>query len=276
MPATSPPPAPSADERCGRWLLGRTIATGAWAEVRAARAAGAPGAAEDGEPVAIKRPHSHAARDAAFTELFAAERALTATLPAHPALITAIEHGDGGPADDARAYLVMPRIDGPDLRARLAQGAIARPVWLAVAADLAAALAHLHAHGWVHGDVNPSNVLLGSRGAVLCDLGVARRVDAAGPVRGTPAYMAPEQVKGEPWTAAVDVFALGVVLWELSAGARLFARPAPYLAMAAIVETPAPPLADPPLAALVAAALSREPGARPPAGDVAALLRALL
>ena len=65
-----------------------------------------------------------------------------------------------------------------------------------------------------------------TRGAVLCDLGVARRLGDGGPVRGTAAYMAPEQVTGEPWTGAVDVFALGVVGWELARGARLFARPA--------------------------------------------------
>jgi serine/threonine protein kinase len=178
---------------------------------------------------------------------------------------------DGG----AEGYLAMPRIDGPDLRARLAAGELARPAWLAIAAEVAGGLAHLHAHGWVHGDVNPANILLGRRGAVLCDLGVARRTGEAGPVRGTAAYMAPEQVKGERWTTAVDVFALGVVVWELSAGGRLFARAAPYLAMAAIVETTAPALVDPALAALVAAALSPDAAARPTAAELAAALTAL-
>ena len=265
------------DRRCGRWLLGRVIATGAWAEVRAGRP-DADHADADAEPVAIKRPHLHAARDPAFAALFTAERALTAALPTHPALIAAIDHGVEVDArtGDERPYLVMPRVDGPDLRARLGQGAIARPVWLAVVAQVAGALAHLHAHGWVHGDVNPANVLLGPAGAVLCDLGVARTALTAGPVRGTAAYMAPEQVKGEAWTAAVDVFALGVVVWELAAGARLFARSAPYLAMAAVVESDAPRLADASLAGVVAGALARQPADRPTAADVAAALAALL
>ena len=269
------------DERCGRWLLGRVIATGAWAEVRAARPV-TPDAATgaDPEPFAIKRQHGHAARDPALAVLFAAERALTASLPPHPALISAVASGHdwtGGhdaPGDDD-SYLVMPRIAGPDLRGRLGQGALTRPAWLAIGADIAAGVAHLHVHGWVHGDVTPPNILLGPRGAVLCDLGVARRAGEPGPVRGTAAYMAPEQVKGEAWTTAVDVFALGVVLWELAAGARLFARAAPYLAMAAVVETSAPPLADADLAPLVAAALAAAPAARPSAAKLADALGVL-
>jgi serine/threonine-protein kinase len=169
----------------------------------------------------------------------------------------------------------MPRIDGPDLRARLAGGALERRAWLGLVADVAGALAHLHAHGWVHGDVNPSNVLLGPAGAVLCDLGVARRAGEGGPVRGTPAYMAPEQVKGAPWTPAVDVFALAVMVWELASGARLFARPASYLAMAAVVETTPPRLAVPARADVVEAALAREPSARPTAAELAAIVAAL-
>lgn len=261
------------DERCGRWILGRLIATGALAEVRAARAADDD---DDGhpEPVVIKRLHSHAARDPALAALFASERALTTSLPRHPAVVEAVAQGDG--ACDDRPYLVTRRVDGPDLRARLSQGPLPRPAWLAIVAAIVGGVAHLHAHGWVHGDLNPSNILLGDHGAVLCDLGVARAVGLGGPVRGTAAYMAPEQVKGEVWTGAVDVFALGVVLWELAAGARLFARPASFLSMAAIVETEAPRLADPALAALVAAALDRSPSARPSAVEVAAALAGLV
>ena len=265
------------DERCGPWILGRTIATGAVAEVRAARRADDgdhAAAVGEPEPVAIKRLHSHAARDPALAALFAAERTLTSLLPPHPALIAAIEIGGD---EEVRAYLAMPRLDGPDLRARLAQGALERSSWLAIVADIAAAVAHLHGQGWVHGDLNPSNILLDfTRGAVLCDLGVARRLGDGGPVRGTAAYMAPEQVKGEAWTGAVDVFALGVVVWELASGARLFARPASYLAMAAIVETDAPALADRALTSLVAAALARDPSARPTAFELATALTALV
>ena len=89
--------------------------------------------------------------------------------------------------------------------------------------------------------------------------------------------MAPEQVRGEPWTPATDVFALGVVLWELVAGARLFHRGPPWLSQAAVIEAPAPPLADPLVDAIAQAALDKDPARRTAtAGDLAERLRALL
>jgi eukaryotic-like serine/threonine-protein kinase len=81
-------------------------------------------------------------------------------------------------------------------------------------------------------------------------------------VRGTHAYMAPEQVRGEAWTRATDVFALGVVLWELVARTRLFHRGPSWLSMSAVVEDPVPPLADPLLDALAQAALVKDPSRR--------------
>jgi serine/threonine protein kinase len=75
--------------------------------------------------------------------------------------------------------------------------------------------------------------------------------------------MAPEQVRGEAWTPATDVFALGVVLWELTAGARLFHRGPTYLTMAAVIEAEVPPLADHPVIdAIARAALEKDPARR--------------
>ena len=99
----------------------------------------------------------------------------------------------------------------------------------------------------------------GEASRVLVDLGVAKKTGHAGAVRGTHAYMAPEQVRGEAWTAATDVFAIGVVLWELAAGKRLFHRGPPWLTMAAVVEEAVPPLPDPVLDAIVQAALAKDP-----------------
>jgi serine/threonine-protein kinase len=96
----------------------------------------------------------------------------------------------------------------------------------------------------------------------VIDLGIARKLGGGGAVRGTHAYMAPEQVRGGAWTAGTDVFALGVVLWELLAGKRLFHRGPPWLTMAAVVEEPAPALADPVLDAIVQAALEKDPTKR--------------
>jgi serine/threonine-protein kinase len=145
---------------------------------------------------------------------------------------------------------------------------------LAIAIAACDAAAHLHHHGYVHGDINPSNLVVATSDQVtLVDLGIARPIGRAGSVRGTHAYMAPEQVRGEPWTPAIDAFALGVVLWELAAGARLFHRGPPWLTQAAVVEAPVPPLADPALDAIAQAALAKDPAHR--TGDAAALAAAL-
>ena len=249
------------DDHAGRWILGEAIAAGELAEVRVGR--------HGDEAVAIKRLHSHAARDEALRALFTAEAELTCALPPHPHLVRGRAHG----ADRDRPYLVLDRVDGVDLRGHL--GVAHPPVTVAaLLATAAAAVAYLHAQGWIHGDVVPANLIAGPAGLVLCDLGVARRIGADGPVRGTAAYMAPEQVRGEAGTPALDVFALGVIGWELATGARLFHRGASYLSMAAVVEADAPPLGDPRLGPLVAAALAKDPAARPAAAALAASLAA--
>ena len=116
----------------------------------------------------------------------------------------------------------------------------------------------------------------GAIASSLVDLGVARAIGEAGSVRGTHAYMAPEQVRGEAWTPATDVFALGIVLWELIAGARLFHRGPPWLSMAAVVEAPVPALRDSALDAIAQAALAKDPAQRiATAAELAARLRAL-
>lgn len=240
----------------GEWRLGRVVSMGAFAEVREAASTG-------GEVAAIKRLHGHAARDRDLCALFAAECELTCALPPHPGLV--------------RGHDALPGAERPWLRMELARGVDLRTATVAdvrtLVAAAADAAAHLHAHGWVHGDLVPANLIVVDGRAVVCDLGIARRLGDGGPVRGTAAYMAPEQVRGEPWTGAVDVFALGVVLWELATGERLFHRGASFLSMAAVVETVPPPLADPALAPIAARALARDPAARPSAAELAALLR---
>jgi eukaryotic-like serine/threonine-protein kinase len=95
-------------------------------------------------------------------------------------------------------------------------------------------------------------------------------------VRGTHAYMAPEQVRGERWTPAVDVFALGVILWELVSGSRLFHRGPTYLTMAAVIDGAVPALPDPALDVLARRALHAEPAQRLTLGELQAGLAALL
>jgi serine/threonine-protein kinase len=251
-------------ERFGDWQLDALIAVGGLGEVwRATRG---------DRTRALKRLHTHLARNEEGRLQFSVEQQLSTTLPRHPNVVHADEVGDV----EGRPYIALELAPGEDLRRLIAPPAtkqdptppkvlLTRARALAIITRACEAVAHLHAHGWVHGDVNPGNLVVAdSDQTTLVDLGVSRAIGEAGAVRGTHAYMAPEQVRGEPWTRATDVFALGVVLWELVAGARLFHRGPPWLSMAAVVEAQAPALSDPALDAIVQAALAKDPAQRIP------------
>ncbi|MDX2090252.1 MAG: serine/threonine-protein kinase [Kofleriaceae bacterium] len=248
-------------EAFGAWTLESLIAVGGLGEVWRANIPGTPAAA-------LKRIHTHLARNEEILGQFALEQQLVTALPRHPNVIGAYAAGDV----DGRLFLAMQLAPGEDLRRILAKAAEAkRPTALArtrtirIVAQACDAVAHLHAHGYAHGDINPGNLVLdeASDHVTLVDLGVARRLDSApGAVRGTHAYMAPEQVRGETWTTATDVFALGVVLWELASGVRLFHRGPSWLSLAAVVEAPVPPLDDRELDAIAQAALHKDPAQR--------------
>lgn len=263
-------------ERFGSWQLDALIAVGGLGEIwRGSRG---------GVVAAIKRLHTHLVRNDEILAQFALEQRLATSLPRHPNLVHAIEAGTVGD----RPYVALDVASGEDLRRQLSPpltAALSPSVraasrqsapeaqspqvvlpWSRVRTVIiaaCAAVAHLHRHGFAHGDINPGNLIVSDDDqVVVVDLGIARELGRGGAVRGTHAYMAPEQVRGEPWTAATDVFALGVVLWELVAGARLFHRGPPWLSMAAVVEDPAPALADPVLDAIAQAALAKDPARR--------------
>jgi len=237
--------------------------------------------------VALKRLHTHLLRNPDVRRQFAAEQQLATQLPRHPNLVHAEEAGavgdrpyialDLAPGEDLRRQLYPPPAPGHDRSAPRGSVILPRARVLAIAIAACDAAAHLHRHGFAHGDINPGNLVVDDADHVtLVDLGIACELGTAGAVRGTHAYMAPEQVRGEPWTGATDVFALGVVLWELVSGARLFHRGPPWLSMAAVVEQPAPPLDDPALDAIAQAALAKDPAQRLASADeLAAALRGL-
>jgi eukaryotic-like serine/threonine-protein kinase len=249
-------------EAFGSWQLDSLIAVGGLGEVwRAHR----------GDTVAaVKRLHTHLVRNDEARALFAQEQQLAIALPRHPNVVHALDVGHV----DGRPYVALELAAGEDLRRLVAPAAspqnvtparavLPRARVMAIAIAACEAAAHLHGLGWVHGDICPSNLIVDdSDRVVLIDLGVARRTGEAGTVRGTHAYMAPEQVRGEAWTAATDVFALGVVLWELVADKRLFHRGPTWLSMAAVVEDAVPALADPAIDAVVKAALDKTVGKR--------------
>ncbi len=150
--------------------------------------------------------------------------ALAAARLSHAGIVGLYESG----RDEDAVYLVSELIDGPTLAALLRDGGLSDRDALRIGAVLCGALAHAHARGVIHRDVKPSNIICpraedGPATAKLTDFGIARMADhdvltRTGDIIGTLAYMAPEQARGERITEAVDVYALGVVLYEALSG----------------------------------------------------------
>ena len=142
----------------------------------------------------------------------------------HPGIVTTYDFGE----QDGVAYLAMELLEGTDLRTRLKQGALAPDEAVEVARQVAEGLGFAHERGIVHRDVKPGNIMLLERGrAKIMDFGLARMRAAdhktvTGMVLGTPKYMSPEQVAGSPVDQRSDLFSLGIVLYEMLTGARLF------------------------------------------------------
>jgi serine/threonine-protein kinase len=143
----------------------------------------------------------------------------------HANIVTAYDFGE----ENGVAYLAMELLEGTDLRQRLKQGAIAAASAVDIALQVAEGLGFAHERGVVHRDIKPGNIMLLPRGqAKIMDFGLARMRAAdhrtsTGMVLGTPKYMSPEQVAGSPVDQRSDLFSLGIVLYEMLTGARLFA-----------------------------------------------------
>ena len=228
--------------------------------------------------VAVKRVHASGGADA--TRRMRREAKLGAGLT-HRALVTIFDTL----VEDGELIIVMEYVAGETLAARLGRGRLAPAEALAVLRPVAEALDHAHAHGIVHRDVKPANVLLGERGTVkLADLGVAigddhSRITHDGAMVGSLSYMAPEQFGPVRATGAADVHALAAVAFEALSGCRARAGSTPLALARSATKDPAPDLlaAAPELpaaaGAVLAAGMAREPGNRP--GSATILVREL-
>ena len=186
---------------------------------------------------------------------------------------------------DGLPWYTMPYVRGESLRARLASGApLTLTERVTILRDVARALAYAHSEGIVHRDIKPENVLLSHGAAMVTDFGIAKALTAsrtedgsaaatltqAGGTIGTPAYMAPEQAVGDTVDQRTDLYAWGVLAYELLTGAHPFARhTTPHqLITAHLTESPAPiagttAAVPPALAALTMQCLEKDPARRP-------------
>jgi tetratricopeptide (TPR) repeat protein len=257
-------------------LVGRTIAQ---YQVVARVGGGAMGVvyqARDtklGRLVALKFLPPQWSHDETAKQRFVRE-AQAASATHHPNICTI---HDIGTADDGQLFIVMAFYEGQTLKQRLESAPVAIEEALEIATEIADGLAKAHAQGVVHRDIKPGNVILTEEGVRILDFGLATFVDALKLTAdntsfGTPAYMSPEQVRGQTADARSDVWAVGVVLYEMLAGHVPFQGAyAEAVAHAIRHESPAPLRGKRPEIAeeveqLVFRALHKDPNVRFPSG----------
>jgi serine/threonine-protein kinase len=227
--------------------------------------------------LALKVMHPSLAADASFVERFIREAKSAARLD-HPNVVGVFDQG----TDGSYVYLAMEYVSGCTLRDVLRErGALPVRAALDILEPVLAALGAAHRAGFVHRDMKPENVLIGDDGRVkVADFGLVRAVDAVthttGTVLGTVSYLAPEQIEEGTASPRVDVYACGVMLYEMLTGAKPYQgeTPAQVLYRHVNEDVPPPSGAVPGLPAeldeLVAAAAARTPDERP--ADAVALL----
>src|SRR5262245_131859 len=235
-----------------------------------------------GREVALK-VISDGAVDSERLQRFEQEARLAGSLN-HPNLVVVHDVG----SERGTPFLVTELLEGESLRHRLSRGRLSLRTALDLGVQIAEGLAAAHARGVVHRDVKPENIFLTSGGrAKLLDFGIAkltapRAIEGTrnlldttltpeglgtrpGAVLGTPGYMSPEQVRGDPVDARTDIFSLGTVLYEMLAGVPAFLAKSLIESGHAILETEPPPLpalVPPSVDLLVRRCLEKEPARR--------------
>jgi predicted Ser/Thr protein kinase len=216
--------------------------------------------------VAIKVMTPDLADDEQFVARFEHEAKMFAQLQ-HPHILPVIDFGHEG----KHIYIVMQLVRGGSLDDRLHEGALPLRMAARMLTQIASALTFAHEQGIIHRDLKPNNVMLDERNnAYLVDFGIAKmlagttKLTATGNILGTPAYMAPEQWRGEPVDARTDIYSLGIMVYEMVLGRLPFTGDTPYTLMYKhFNDAPPPPRQvkpdiDPAVEAVILKALSKE------------------
>lgn len=227
-------------------------------------------------PVAVKILHAQFQSDEEFIEKFHREAQAAARL-SHPNIVNIYDVGVSG--DDH--YIVMEYVPGRTLKELIQQkGHLSPEEALTITGEIAEALAHAHAHGLVHCDIKPHNILMmNGQTAKVADFGIARAVTEStmtysGNVIGSVHYFSPEQAKGTMITPKSDVYSLGVVLYEMLTGELPFTGENPVsIAMKHLQDEPTPvrridPDIPPVVEALVSRMMAKDPAMRPSSEEV--------
>ncbi|MBE7469744.1 MAG: serine/threonine protein kinase [Anaerolineales bacterium] len=194
--------------------------------------------------VALKVLPQHYAKDPQFVDRFEREAKVLAKLQ-HPHILPVHDFGE---ADGGYTYIVMPFIESGDLASLMSQ----RPLTLAeigrIIEQIGDALDYAHTQGIIHRDVKPSNILIDSRGnCLLTDFGLAKLVagvsnlTSTGIIVGTPSYMSPEQGMGQALDGRTDIYALGIILYEMVTGQVPFRAETPMAIVVKHIQDPLPP-----------------------------------
>jgi serine/threonine-protein kinase len=280
------PPQPTASRsaiapgtQIGEYVVERRVARGGMGAIYAARHPVL------GRPAAIKIIHAELTGDRALLERFVRE-AQAVNLIRHPNIVDVFSIGA---LPDGRTYFVMDWLDGASLAQRLQRDGripLGEAAW--ILDETAEALATAHQAGVVHRDLKPANIFLARRGGQtevkVLDFGIAklsgiaREQTSTGVLMGTPAYLAPEQARTSQVDHRADIYALGVVAYEMLAGTRPFAGSSQDSVVGKHIAVEPPSIGDqvsdlpPPVGALVMSMMAKDPAGRPGLDEVRRVL----
>ncbi|HEV8596120.1 MAG TPA: protein kinase [Candidatus Dormibacteraeota bacterium] len=217
-------------------------------------------------PVAIKVLSDQYSSDPSFRQRFHREAATVAALN-HPGIVRVYDFDEDGPV----LFIVMEWVDGRSMRSWLDEyGRFSVDVSIDLIQQLLSAVGVAHDFQVVHRDLKPDNILISNRGKTkILDFGISKLIDdkhrltATGSMVGTPAYMAPEQVKGEPVDATADIYSLGMILYELLHGEPPFTGQLPAVLHSQVFDRPRASTAIPsPIMDVIWRATAKDPAQR--------------